>query len=148
MKHFWQGFIKAASAGRKEVSTVAIFDGDKILMGRRRDNNRWTNPGGHLEEGESPEEGAKREVLEETGVELDKVKFLVTEDVTTPTGKKYRIHAYRAEKPEGQGSTMKEDPDAEVHRWHWIATKDGIRQDIMENLHSPKNVLLKAVGLQ
>ena len=40
---------------------------------------------------------------------------------------------------------MKEDPDAEVHRWHWL--KMPLNDDVMGNLHSPKNVLLKGMGL-
>ncbi len=36
---------------------------------------KWISPGGHLESGESPEDCAKREVLEETGYILDSLKF-------------------------------------------------------------------------
>lgn len=146
MKHFWVGFIKAA-ADRKEVSTVGAIKDGKLLMGKRRDNGKWTNPGGHLDPGEDPLDGAVRELYEESGIKCDPkdLVHLLTEDVITPTGKKYRIHAYKLELSEDAGTSMKDDPDAEVERWHWL--KMPLNGDVMGNLHSPKNVLLKGLGL-
>ena len=43
--------------------------GDHILMGKRRDNQKWTFPGGHVEPQETMKEGAMRELKEETGIE-------------------------------------------------------------------------------
>lgn len=142
---FWAGFEKQAM---RQVATVGIFAGSKMLWGKRRDNGKWTNPGGHMDEGESPEAGAKREALEESGIELEKVKHVKTQDVTKPDGEKLKIHAFKAEVPEGTSTSMKHDPDLEVHRWHWIESKDGLPKEVMDNLHSPKNVLLQGLGLQ
>ncbi len=41
----------------------------EVLLQRRTDNGFWAYPGGSMEPGESFEECAKREVLEETGLE-------------------------------------------------------------------------------
>ena len=46
-----------------------VINNDKILIGN--ENGVYQFPGGHLEEGESFEECLKREVLEETGIEID-----------------------------------------------------------------------------
>lgn len=66
---------------------VLILKDNKILLGKRHtDPNKadselhgegtWTMPGGKLEFGESFEEGAKREVFEETGLELGKIEVI------------------------------------------------------------------------
>jgi len=131
----------------KEVATVGVIKDDKLLMGKRRDNSRWTNPGGHLESGEDPAEGAARELYEEAGLKAKKLEHLRSEPVTTPTGKRLMIHAFKATIGDDTTS-VKNDPDKEVNRWQWISFKKGLDGEIMKNLHSPKNVLLKALGLQ
>ena len=60
------------------LATLFIKDG-KILLAERRAGKRqgWLNcPGGHFEWGETFEECAKRETLEETGMVLTKCEFL------------------------------------------------------------------------
>jgi len=50
----------------------------------------WSVPGGHLEFGESFEDTARREVLEETGVEIVNVRFGgITNDIFESDGKHY-----------------------------------------------------------
>lgn len=52
-----------------------IYHGNKILLGQRINahGKGWAPTGGHLEFGESFEEGARRETLEECGLILGKV---------------------------------------------------------------------------
>ncbi len=50
---------------------VTNKDYTKILMVYHKKLNIWVIPGGHLEPNELPEDGAIREVLEETGVEAE-----------------------------------------------------------------------------
>jgi len=47
------------------VSFIVYTDDEKILWLRRTKDNSWGFPGGHVEEGESPIEGAIRESREE-----------------------------------------------------------------------------------
>ncbi|MBI2482041.1 MAG: NUDIX domain-containing protein [Candidatus Vogelbacteria bacterium] len=52
---------------------VFIFKEGKFLMLKRANSHRsgsWSVPGGHLEYGESFENTAKREVLEEAGIKI------------------------------------------------------------------------------
>lgn len=131
-----------------EVSSIAVLDGDKILMGKRRDNGRWTLPGGHCEL-DSPLNAAKRELFEESGLYIDRdcLEFLGKERVKAPTGQHYLIHAYLYRATGGK-TTSKFDPDEEVQRWEWIDISDGLPEKILSNLHSPKNTVLSALGLQ
>ncbi len=51
------------------VFGVIIQDG-KVLLGRRRDIDWWNLPGGGMELGETVDEALRREVLEETGLQV------------------------------------------------------------------------------
>lgn len=52
------------------VAGIVINDAGQILVIQRRDNGHWEPPGGVLELGEHFEEGVRREVREETGVNI------------------------------------------------------------------------------
>ena len=142
IEHFWRGFT---SKEVPQVSAVGVLKGNKILFGKRRDNGRYTNPGGHLEIGETPLKAAKRELKEETGIDMpeENFQYLRTERIKTPHDKDYIIHAFTIRNVP-QGTNTKEDPDAEVFKWEWIPQSEISKKD----LHSPNNVLLKGLGLQ
>lgn len=55
-----------------------VFDEShqKILLTQRSDNHRWCLPGGHMDSGESAAETCIREVLEETGLNVEIVKLI------------------------------------------------------------------------
>lgn len=53
------------------VAGVVVNDDGQVLMIQRRDNGCWEPPGGVLELDETFEEGVRREVLEETGVDVE-----------------------------------------------------------------------------
>lgn len=129
-----------------EVATIAIMDGHKILMGRRKDDKKWTFPGGHLEPGEDPFRGVMRELWEEAGIKGVVPAYLGSEDVTSPDGQIRRIHCFMAR---GQYRTNTAgDPDHELRTWEWVDVKGGLPKIVEEQLHAPKNVLLKKLGLQ
>ncbi|WP_406195841.1 NUDIX domain-containing protein [Kitasatospora sp. NBC_01560] len=68
---------------------VVLDDQGRVLLAQRADDGRWALPGGILEPGEQPADGAARECLEETGVEVVPELLAavdVTPDVTYPNG--------------------------------------------------------------
>ncbi|WP_204801718.1 NUDIX hydrolase [Mycobacterium riyadhense] len=52
------------------VAGIVIRDDGRVLVIKRDDNGHWEAPGGVLELDESFEAGVRREVLEETGIEV------------------------------------------------------------------------------
>jgi ADP-ribose pyrophosphatase YjhB (NUDIX family) len=52
------------------VAAVVVDDHNRTLLIQRRDNGRWEPPGGVLELGEQIIDGLRREVAEETGLQV------------------------------------------------------------------------------
>ncbi len=56
------------------VTAGIIINNERFLITQRKENSnqnlKWEFPGGKLEKGESPEEGLKREISEELGIEV------------------------------------------------------------------------------
>lgn len=48
----------------------------EVLLLKRRSSGLWAIPGGKVEDGETPEQAAKRELKEETGIESDNLKLI------------------------------------------------------------------------
>jgi 8-oxo-dGTP diphosphatase len=55
------------------VSGIVTDDHGRALLIQRRDNQHWEPPGGVLEVAESIEEGLRREVREETGLDVEPI---------------------------------------------------------------------------
>jgi len=65
---------------RKAVYAIIVNNG-KILMIKIADSDKHFFPGGGIEEGESMEDALKREMFEETGLEIEIDEFMQTQDV-------------------------------------------------------------------
>jgi len=62
----------------------AVFQGDKILLVKEREDGCWTLPGGWVDVGESPSEAVVREVYEESGYQTKALKLLALYDRNHP----------------------------------------------------------------
>ncbi len=49
---------------------IAVVNGRDVLLIRRSDSGRWDVPGGGADAGETPEQTARRELREETGLSV------------------------------------------------------------------------------
>lgn len=68
--------VHLTGSPRHSVSVAAaVVDGDRVLATRRADNGHWEPPGGVLEADEDVLAGLRREVREETGLELEDVRL-------------------------------------------------------------------------
>jgi len=61
------------TSGRHFTVAVFVVWEEKVLLHLHRKLGMWLPPGGHIERDELPDEAAVREVLEETGVEVELV---------------------------------------------------------------------------
>src|SRR5579885_1786743 len=74
--------------------------GTKVLLVKRKKEpylNQWNGLGGKIEEGESPEASVKRELAEETGLDITRAQTLYSGIVTWDTfthGNKHGMYAY------------------------------------------------------
>ena len=72
------GFVGYANSAPC-VCAIVEDDAGRVLLGRRAiepDLGLWDTPGGYLEEHEHPLDGLRRELLEETGLTVEPVRFL------------------------------------------------------------------------
>jgi ADP-ribose pyrophosphatase YjhB (NUDIX family) len=65
---------------------VVLVEGDRVLLVRhtKQEQSYWLLPGGGLDYGEGIAECAKREIREETGLEIEVEKFLYLSEAIAP----------------------------------------------------------------
>jgi 8-oxo-dGTP diphosphatase len=106
---------------------VMMIKNDQILLGKRHDDpdkadselhgeGTWTMPGGKLEFGESFEDGAKREVYEETGIKLNEVKVICVNNDKNEYAHFITIGLF-SDNFSGEPKVM--EPD-EITEWKWF----------------------------
>ena len=91
----------------KNTTLIYIEDGGRYLMIHRtkkendENKDKWIGVGGKLEEGESPFDGARREILEETGLTVDELSYrgIVTFILD---GKTEYMHLFHTDKFSGE----------------------------------------------
>lgn len=115
-------------SGEKQVRVgVAVLIRNpegKVLFGLRKGDHgggTWSLPGGHVDFGEEPEDAARREVMEETGLAVG----VVSKHVALPyvnshfreTGKQYITLYFEAQFLGGKPLLM--EPE-KCERWEWF----------------------------
>jgi 8-oxo-dGTP diphosphatase len=101
------------------VAVIVIRDG-QVLLGKRKSAHgagTWALPGGHLEFFETIEDCAKREVAEETGLQIANVRhFAFTDDRFEIEEKHYITLFVTAEHKAGE-AVVREPEKCEGWRW-------------------------------
>lgn len=98
---------------------VMVMRGGKVLLGKRKGSHgegEYAFPGGHLEYLESFEDCARREVKEETGIELQNIKFLFLANVTKYAPKHYTHIGLVADYKSGEPKVL--EPE-KCESWAW-----------------------------
>lgn len=106
---------------------VMIVKDGKILLGHRHENpekassllngaGTWTMPGGKLHFGETFEEGARREVWEETGLKLNKLQVIAVNQDLIETAHFVTVGLF-SDDISGEPTVC--EPD-EITEWRWF----------------------------
>ncbi len=75
---------------------AGIFDRDRVLLVHEKSDGKWTMPGGWADVNETPSEGIKREVLEESGYRVEEVELVAVIDRSAhPYTPRYPHHVYK-----------------------------------------------------
>jgi len=102
------------------VGAVVVHAGRVLLVRRGREplKGHWTLPGGLLEVGESITAGVAREVLEETGLEVEPLELVELVDRIHREGERVRYHFVIADYLcRVRGGTLAAASDADAVRW-------------------------------
>lgn len=132
-------------ADRDFTAGALVIEEGEILLIKHSKLDTWLHPGGHIEGDETPDETAKRETLEETGIEIEFVEeqdFEVPESDNLP--KPFNINLHHISEDHMHCAFMflarkKEDGEASHSHEHdgmrWFSEEE-LRdlEDIPENL--------------
>jgi 8-oxo-dGTP diphosphatase len=129
---------------------VMILKNEKLLLGKRNDNaekasselhgeGTWTMPGGKLHFLENFEDGAKREVLEETGIKLENAKVIC---VNNDTAKDAHFITIGLLAEAGKDFILDAEPivmePEEITEWKWFSL-----DNLPEKLFNPSKKVLE-----
>ncbi|KAG2217172.1 hypothetical protein INT45_003596 [Circinella minor] len=99
----------------------------KVLIGQRKGSHgagHWQLPGGHLEFNESFEECARREVLEETNLDINNIGFLTATNDMMKTEDKHYVTIFMQATCQDPTQLQVMEPHKLKGEWLWIDFKD------------------------
>jgi nucleoside triphosphatase len=106
--------------------------GEVLIVRSSKWKNKFTVPGGHIELGERAEDAIKREVKEETGLDIEPLKLLLVQQAIYP--KDYHKHQHFVFMDyvcKTQGSEVRLD-QRELQDYVWMKPEDALNLDLEE----------------
>lgn len=141
------GVLRGVLSKRKSsrpVSTVGalVHDGaGKVLMIRTHKwGNRWGIPGGKIERGEPSEDALRRELREETGLEISDIRFVMVQDcIDSPEFMRPEHFILLNYVARASGTDVTLNDEAQEYRWVSPAEAFGL------DLNEPTRLLLQEI---
>ncbi len=132
------------TAAPPPIPTVGalIFNekGEVLILQTHKWSNKWGIPGGKIKGNESSEDALRREILEETGLTLDNIRFEIVQDCIEPPEFYRKAHFlllnYTATTV---STTVTLNDEAETYRW--LSLDEAAKLD----LNGPTRILLDHV---
>ena len=142
---------------RSNVGIMMVNEKGYVFVGQRLDNNQnaWQMPQGGIDDGEDPETAAYRELLEETGVKKQDVRFVASssqwlsyelpEDLIPILwngkyrGQKQKWFLFKFLGEDGDINIATEHP--EFSKWKWISKENLLKEIVPFKKSVYENVL-------
>ncbi|CAI7619993.1 unnamed protein product [Penicillium glandicola] len=108
---------------RVGIAVFILNPAGKFVIGKRKGSHgagTWGLPGGHLEFGESFETCAVRETLEETGLNIQDVRYLTTTNSIMKAENKHYITIFMGSVCEGSVDPQVLEPE-KCDGWEWVS---------------------------
>lgn len=110
-----------------------VTNGTDVLLLKRALNRRvypgkYNGVGGHLERDEDPLQGAVREIREETGLEVDNIRFCGVSHIDAGQATGILLLIFRAE------ALSRDFQDSVEGRLEWVPQADVLTYDLVEDL--------------
>jgi phosphoglycolate phosphatase len=116
-------------------------DGEVLMIRTHKWSDRWGIPGGKIERGETCEQALRREIREETALEIDAIRFVVVQDCVDPeefyAPAHFLLLNYTANRVSGDVVLNDEAED-----FVWIDPRRALKE---LDLNIPTQTLLRAV---
>lgn len=127
---------------------VIIVQDNKVLLGLRTGSlgaGTWSTPGGHIEYGETVQECAIRETLEETGLELKILdNHFDWNEKIWESEKKHYVTIYSLGLINGNNITPVVLEPTKCVEWKWFSAEELDELSLMED-KKMKHVLVRAI---
>ncbi len=119
---------------RKVVKTTVgciLIKNKKILLEKRNvdpERNKWCFPGGHMEQGETAENAVRREIREETDLEIDEMTFFTYDNEIFPSRNQYSVVLIFSGTPKGTTRINEESSE-----FNWFSKEELAKLDMACN---------------
>jgi phosphoglycolate phosphatase len=125
------------------VGALIFNQNDEALMIRTHKwSDKWGIPGGKIHTGESSPDALRREIREETALEVDDIKFILVQDAISPSEFYRDAHFLLLNYTcRCRGLTPKVVLNDEAQEWCWVTLEDALHLD----LNQPTQILVEAV---
>ncbi|MDZ5712750.1 NUDIX hydrolase [Jeotgalibacillus haloalkalitolerans] len=100
------------------AAAVCLNENNEVLMVKSFGSDAWAVPSGGMEEGETPEECCAREVMEETGYEIEIMGQLFFKKAVI---KGYQVETYYFNVKKLKNSSGINDPDKTIEKTAWMS---------------------------